>query len=154
MAKNTSRDKIWTSAIDLRDDLAEPDSTPLASYVGSFRVPEVKDWLERHDHDVPSDRTITDTLESMAEAGVVERRTSGGHGKWARYEPPESMKWDDPDECQVCGESFGVTGSDRTDVTTWHRDEHIKETLHLCPDCADAYPDLDDRKDLNRRTTE
>lgn len=138
MAKNTSRDKVWAAAIDLRDDLADPNEDAFDSFVSAFRVPEVKDSLERHGEDVPSDRTISDTLESMADAGVVEQRTAGGHGKWARYEPPESMKPADPDGCDYCDGRFGITGSDRIDVTMWDRDGP-SEKYHLCRECLAAF---------------
>lgn len=146
MAKNTSRDKVWTAAIGLRDDLADPSKDPLASYMSSFRVPEVVSWLERHGEDVPSERTISDALESMAAGGVVEQVTGGGHGKWARYGPPESMQAAEPGACEVCGERFGIAGGDRMDLTMWKHNDAPEQTYHFCRECLAAYPDLSSRE--------
>jgi len=144
MAKNTSRDKIWTAAIDIRDDMADPDTKPLSSYVSSFRVPEIKEWLEHHERDVPSEKTISDALDSMAEAGVIEQHASGGHGRWARYKPPADMLLDDPEKCNYCKNRFGITGADHTEITIHNRNSS-NETMHFCRDCLAAYPRLADR---------
>jgi len=165
MAKNTARDSVWTHAIEMRDNIADPHNKAEYSYLGDIRVPEVIDRIEENEGEgeAPSERTVSDTLESMAEAGILNRVYSGGSGRWGRYSAPDHMTDEAPDSCEVCAERFVDSrrddrATDAVEIREWHGSKRPKEdsTLFLCSECAEIYPDddaLSEREDENHWST-
>lgn len=76
MTKHTNRDRIWSEALKLAEDGANGPRP-------RFGWEDVADRLE----DPPSDRTIRDTLGTMAELGHLSE--TWGRGK---YKQAESLK--------------------------------------------------------------
>lgn len=77
----TKRDRIWRAALDIAREI---DTDPDTDYTDKYGFPGFTVSDVAADLDEPiTDRTIRDCLSSMAELGVLSKRTS----KPARYQP-------------------------------------------------------------------
>lgn len=77
MSKLTTRDHVWAAALDVRDELATR-----GTWGRRFDATDVAEALD----DPPSNKTIRETLASMAELGHLDRGRRQG-----QYEAPEEL---------------------------------------------------------------
>lgn len=115
----TNRDRIWTTALDW------------AKRSGYFTAEELHDNMSAEIDDPPSERTVRNTLNAMAELGYLEGFGGGGRA-YKEFSLPS------PGECEWCGAPFPEAG--RVDVTTYDDKERVLEENTICSSClSDRY---------------